>query len=89
MKTASGLVEHTTDPKLLHGPIAFLEVEADEMSALAVWNDSAPHEACDIAHATLEVQRDFAFGFPVFAGSCVGWCCSVHNQKFDADSLWE
>lgn len=86
MKTASGLVEHTTDPKLLHSPVAFIEVEADEMPALAVRNDSAPHEARDVAHATLEVQRDFAFGFPVFAGSCIGWCCSIHDKKFGTNS---
>lgn len=89
MRTASALVEHAADPKLLHGSVAFIEVEADEMPALAIGNDSAPHQARDVAHATLEVQRNLAFGFPVLTVSCVGWCCSVHDKKFGVVSLLE
>ncbi|MEQ2010180.1 MAG: hypothetical protein ABMA26_25635 [Limisphaerales bacterium] len=81
------MVEYATDPKLLHGPVALLQVETDEMPALAVRNDSAPHQARDVAHTTLEVQCDLALGFPVFAGSWVGLCCCVHNEKFGVDSL--
>jgi len=74
MKTALGLVKHTANSKLLHGPVAFIEVEADEMPALAVGNDAALHQARDVAHTAFEVQRDFAFGFPVLAGSWSEWC---------------
>lgn len=87
MKTASALVEYATDPKLLHGSVAFIEVEADEMPALTVGNDSAPHQARDIAHATFEVQRDLAFGFPVLTGSWVGLYGSVHDKKLGVVSL--
>lgn len=84
----SRVVKHAANAIVLHGSVALLQVKADEMSAFAVGNHPAPHEAGDVPHTASEMQGDLAFGFPVFAGPGVGLCCSVHNNLFDGVSAF-
>ena len=55
MKTASRVIKQAADAILLHGSVAFLQVKADEMPALAVGDHPALHEAGDVAHAAPEM----------------------------------